>query len=102
MTLASTLTPSVPDLTARTVAYRALSVGLTEARRGQRRWRGVRTFPSSLPMLAIDHVFASPGVVVDDVRAPSDPLSRVASDHLPLIADFHILRDDDAGREQTA
>jgi endonuclease/exonuclease/phosphatase family metal-dependent hydrolase len=80
------------NATARTVAYRALSAGLTEARRGQRRWRGVRTFPSSLPMLAIDHVFASPGVVVDDVRAPSDPLSRVASDHLPLVVDFHLAR----------
>ena len=41
-------------------------------------------------MLRIDHHFVSPGVEVQDVFAPFDPLSRVASDHLPLVMDFEL------------
>lgn len=80
------------NATARTVAYRTLTARLTEARRASRRWRGVRTFPSSLPMLAIDHVFVSRGIVIDAVSAPFDARSRAASDHLPLVVDFHLAK----------
>ena len=45
----------------------------------------------SLESLArIDHIFVSPEIVVEDVFTPFDPLTRVASDHLPLVMDFSV------------
>lgn len=78
------------NATARTRAYGRLSARLTEARRATRLAHPSPTFPSRLPMLAIDHVFVSPEVVVDAVMAPRDQLSRAASDHVPLVVDFHL------------
>jgi endonuclease/exonuclease/phosphatase family metal-dependent hydrolase len=79
------------NATPRTVVYRTFAARLTEARRAARRARRSPTFPSSLPILAIDHVFVSAGVGVDAVTTPLDPLSRVASDHLPLVVDLRLL-----------
>jgi len=41
-------------------------------------------------VLRIDHIFVSPDIVVEDVFTPFDPLTRVASDHLPLVMDFSV------------
>ena len=41
-------------------------------------------------MLRIDHLFVSREIAVRDVFAPYDPLSRMASDHLPLVMDFEV------------
>ncbi len=79
------------NATARTVAYRTLTRRLKDARAllpGRR--RRLATFPASMPMLRIDHVFVSGGVKVTRMAAPSDPIARVASDHLPLIVDFEV------------
>lgn len=45
-----------------------------------------RTFPSRLPMFALDRIWISPRRRLVHVEVHSTPLSRVASDHLPLIA----------------
>ncbi|MDP3405527.1 MAG: endonuclease/exonuclease/phosphatase family protein [Brevundimonas sp.] len=50
----------------------------------------IKTFPSGFPAIRIDHVFISPHIRVVDVHAPFSPLSRIASDHLPLVMDFEI------------
>ncbi len=50
----------------------------------------LKTFPSGFPAIRIDHVFVSPEIRVTGVRAPFSPLSRMASDHLPLVMDFEI------------
>ena len=50
----------------------------------------VRTFPSRMPMLRIDHAFVSPGVEVTSMRAVATPLARMASDHLPLVIDIDL------------
>jgi endonuclease/exonuclease/phosphatase family metal-dependent hydrolase len=78
------------NATPRTVVYRTFAAGLTEARRAARASGRVPTFPSTFPVLAIDHVFVSAGVTVEAVRTPLDPLSRMASDHLPLVVDFSL------------
>lgn len=75
----------------RTRAYRTMSRPLTEARRIASRRRLAPTFPSTLPVWAIDHAFVSAQIVVDAVTTPQDALSRAASDHLPLVVDFRIL-----------
>jgi endonuclease/exonuclease/phosphatase (EEP) superfamily protein YafD len=52
--------------------------------------RRLRTFPSRLPMLSLDHVFASDAVETVDARTVRTKLTRIASDHLPLLAEFRL------------
>lgn len=78
------------NATPRNAAYRILGARLAEARRAAPFSHRAPTFPSTFPVLAIDHVFVSQSVVVDAVRTPLDPLSRLASDHLPLIVDLSL------------
>ena len=44
------------------------------------------TFPSKRPMFALDHIWVQPVRVLESLEAVRTPLSRVASDHLPLRA----------------
>jgi endonuclease/exonuclease/phosphatase family metal-dependent hydrolase len=78
------------NATASSLVYRTLTAKLRPARRIARRKQPSSTFPSPLPVLRIDHLFVSPGIEVLDVFAPFDPLTRGASDHLPLVMDFEI------------
>jgi endonuclease/exonuclease/phosphatase family metal-dependent hydrolase len=71
--------------------YRILSAALRDARRAAPFARAVPTFPSPMPVLALDHIFVSPGLAVKNVRTPLDALSRKASDHLPLTVDFSLV-----------
>ena len=50
----------------------------------------LKTFPSGFPAIRIDHVFVSSEIRVTGVRAPFSPLSRMASDNLPLVVDVEI------------
>ncbi len=69
-------------------AHRTLAAVMTDARQAAPGARGAPTFPSRLPMLAIDHVLVSRDLVVTGARAFAAPLARVASDHLPFVVDF--------------
>ncbi|WP_293903617.1 endonuclease/exonuclease/phosphatase family protein [Phenylobacterium sp.] len=84
------------NATASSVVYRTLTARLQPARKLARRKQASSTFPSTFPVLRIDHLFVSPGIEVTDVFAPHDPLSRVASDHLPLVMDFELAEGFDA------
>ncbi|WP_455474151.1 endonuclease/exonuclease/phosphatase family protein [Bartonella sp. B30(2025)] len=46
----------------------------------------VPSFPSRFPFLALDRIFAFPNQLVRNVESHSSPLSRIASDHLPIKA----------------
>lgn len=46
----------------------------------------VPTYPSRWPRFALDRIFASPGAEFSDWRILSDQKSKVASDHLPVLA----------------
>jgi endonuclease/exonuclease/phosphatase family metal-dependent hydrolase len=50
----------------------------------------VATFPSRLPVLALDRVWASPRAHLVSVSSHRSALARVASDHLPLMARFEV------------
>ena len=82
------------NATSRYAAYRSLASRLRDVQRGPAGERGgkaaLRTFPSRLPILRIDHMFLSEGLEVESVRAPPTALTRIASDHLPLIADLRV------------
>jgi len=77
------------NATPRHGAYRRIAARLRDAQ-GAVRQPGLATFPARLPMLRLDHVFVSRSVVVTGVQTPRGPLVRKASDHLPLVVDFHI------------
>ena len=78
------------NATATSVVYRTLTAQLEPARRLAPRKTPTATFPSPLPVLRIDHLFVSPEIEVKDVFAPYTQLTRIASDHLPLVMDFDI------------
>lgn len=69
-------------------AYRTFAARFTDARRQAPGPGLTPTFPSRLPMLAIDHVFLDGAVRAVRAETVSGPLARVASDHLPLVVDF--------------
>jgi endonuclease/exonuclease/phosphatase family metal-dependent hydrolase len=54
--------------------------------------RPKKTLFGRYPLARIDHVFVNPGLDVADIEVPSTALTRVASDHLPLIVDVYIPR----------
>ncbi|MDP3746912.1 MAG: endonuclease/exonuclease/phosphatase family protein [Phenylobacterium sp.] len=78
------------NATATSVVYRTLHAKLEAARRLAPNKTPTSTFPSALPVLRIDHIFVSPEIRVESVTAPFDALTRVASDHLPLMMDFSL------------
>jgi endonuclease/exonuclease/phosphatase family metal-dependent hydrolase len=79
------------NATAVSVVYRTLTARLEPARNLAPRRTPTATFPSQLPVLRIDHLFVSREIQVNDVFAPFEPLTRVASDHLPLVMDFEVV-----------
>jgi len=78
------------NATALTRPYQTFVSVLADGQRGKGLGRAVPTFPSSFPVLRIDHVFVSPRIRVTKVQTPMFPLARIASDHLPLVVDFDI------------
>ena len=48
-----------------------------------------RSFPAWLPLGSLDKAFAR-GVEIGNARVVRTSLTRVASDHLPLVVDFHL------------
>jgi len=48
-----------------------------------------RTFPAFMSMLALDKVFHR-GFVIRHARIVRTKLAKRASDHLPLVVDFHL------------
>jgi endonuclease/exonuclease/phosphatase family metal-dependent hydrolase len=45
-----------------------------------------RTFPAAFPLLSLDRIWAGGGAGLQHVQAVRTPLTRVASDHLPVTA----------------
>ena len=78
------------NATSSSVVYRTLCAKLAAARRLAPTKSATSTFPSTLPVLRIDHIFVSPEIKVEDVFVPFDHLTRTASDHLPLVMDFSV------------
>ena len=56
-----------------------------------------RSFPANFPILSLDKAFARGPVDVRHARIVHGGLARVASDHLPLVVDFHVGRMTDGG-----
>ena len=51
---------------------------------------GPASFPTRLPVLALDRILAWPQPLVTGIEVHDSPLARIASDHLPLTARLHL------------
>lgn len=49
-----------------------------------------RTFPGFLPLLALDYIYFDRGLQLHDVRIHRSRMALLASDHLPLVAEFNL------------
>ena len=78
------------NATPTSVVYRTFLGQLSAARVLAPTRTPTATFPAQLPVLRIDHLFVSPEIRVTDLFAPFAPLTRAASDHLPLVMDFEL------------
>jgi endonuclease/exonuclease/phosphatase family metal-dependent hydrolase len=69
---------------------RRLGGRLRDAQTEAKHHRPQSTFSSRFPSVRIDHVFISPGLEVTGIEVPNSQLARIASDHLPLVAEIRI------------
>jgi endonuclease/exonuclease/phosphatase family metal-dependent hydrolase len=83
---ATTPTVLAGDINEWALPKRAL--GLLHAHFGESQGRG--TFPSPLPVFALDRIWIAPARALVGVRAHKSRLARIASDHLPLVADIDL------------
>ncbi len=74
-------------------AYRQIAGRLRDAQEEHKDIEPKPTFFSRYPFTRIDHIFVDQNVEVLNVEIPSTRLTRVASDHLPLVVDIAIPRD---------
>ncbi len=53
--------------------------------------RELKTIPGYYPVRTLDHIFVGSAIKVKKIEVPRTELERMASDHLPLIADLEII-----------
>ena len=78
------------NLVPRSRVYHRLTKVLKDVQRAPGLGRTKPTFPSGFPVLRLDHVFMRGEVQVKRVEVIRNSITRVASDHLPLVVDFEI------------
>ncbi len=71
-----------------TKAFRLLAKSFGDVQKQIPRFRPQKTFPSRLPLIRIDHIFISEDLKTSSVNVPQSALLKLASDHLPLVADL--------------
>jgi endonuclease/exonuclease/phosphatase family metal-dependent hydrolase len=70
--------------------YRMAAQRLRDAQHSLKGHRPRSTFSSTQPFTRLDHIFTSPAFVPERVVVVRDRVTRVASDHLPLVVDYAI------------
>jgi endonuclease/exonuclease/phosphatase family metal-dependent hydrolase len=68
--------------------YRRITTRLRDAQLAHDRGPVRMTFSTVCAVARLDHIFLSPHFTVLDVKSPRTHLTRVASDHYPLVADL--------------
>ena len=72
------------------VVHSLFTARLRDAQLASPAGRSRKTFATALPFLCLDYVFVSPGIEVLHTEVPRTKLTRVASDHFPLVADLEL------------
>lgn len=70
--------------------HRVLREVLEDPERHRTNSQREKTWPSLYPFMRIDHLFISADISVDEAIVPHSELTRLASDHLPLIARLNL------------
>jgi endonuclease/exonuclease/phosphatase family metal-dependent hydrolase len=70
----------------RSAVCRALDARLRDAQRQVKDWQPRNTWFARRPTLRIDHIYVSPGILIETIDVPQTLDARLASDHLPLLA----------------
>jgi len=70
---------------------RTLNKHLRDAQQVADDHRPQRTFPGRMPAVRIDHIYIGDGLEASTIEIPDSALVKVASDHLPLVADVRLL-----------
>jgi endonuclease/exonuclease/phosphatase family metal-dependent hydrolase len=52
--------------------------------------RSPRTYPGALPLVHLDHIYFDPALELEQLTLHKSLTALVASDHLPLVADFRV------------
>ena len=76
------------NMVAGSTPYRAIKQHLRDVQKSKHRFQPLNTYSTFHPFTRIDHIFVSPHLAVEEVLVPRNDLTRVASDHLPLITDL--------------
>ncbi len=74
----------------RSRAYRRLAARLQDVQRGVPGARPKATFPTWYPTFRLDHIFVDERIEIVSASPVRTPLARLASDHLPLVAELNI------------
>jgi len=72
----------------RSLGHQLLRASFSEVKSTLSHKGSKKTLFSLLPLFEVDHIFFNGNLKVESVSVPSTTSTRVASDHLPLIADF--------------
>ncbi len=75
----------------RSISYRRLCAVLADCQKMLLNHRPRRTWLGRYPLTRIDHILLSSQWEVTDIEVPRTSLTRVASDHLPLVVDLKIV-----------
>jgi endonuclease/exonuclease/phosphatase family metal-dependent hydrolase len=70
--------------------HRRVQQRLRDVHAGLQMRRQRRTFPTRYPVVSLDHVFLSAEFEVCHVEVVRTPLTRVASDHYPLLVELRL------------
>ncbi len=74
------------------VVHGMLSERLRDAQLVATESRAGNTFATTFPFLRIDYVFVSDDFQVERCEVPRTPLTRIASDHYPVVVDLTLVR----------
>lgn len=65
--------------------HRKLKEALCDEQERLKLGHSLWTFPSHYPLVRFDHLFVSPDLTVESLQIPQTKLTKIASDHLPLV-----------------
>lgn len=60
--------------------------------------RSPRTYPGALPLVHLDHIYFDPALELEQLTLHKSRTALVASDHLPLVADFRVRAQSKSGK----
>jgi len=70
--------------------YKKIETKFNDVQKRVDGYRAHNTWPSRFPFMRIDHIFVSHDVAATSASVPRTTLTRLASDHLPLVVDMKL------------